>query len=310
MTSARFLLALPLAFAAGLWGAHEMKPLKPAQAEAPATPTAPPAPMGVGALGRIEPRGRVLHLSHDQGPEGALVAWIKAEEGQTVKAGDVLVVFSDRDRREAELAAAQARVTEVQARLPALRAERENAASDVARYDALLKSAAIAKAVAEEAQSRLKKAEGALQAAEAEIETAKAQIPLAEQRLAQSVVLAPTDGTVLKIRARPGERAPQTGLMDFADLSRLDVVAEVYENDAPRLRDGQAATVTLPGSDKTYKATVRERGFIVAKNALNDTDPLAGRDARVVEVRLTLDEAGLQDLQRQILRQVRVQIAP
>lgn len=46
------------------------------------------------------------------------------------------------------------------------------------------------------------------------------------------------------------------------------------------------------------------------KNDLNDTDPLADWDNRVVEVRLTLDEPAINDLKYQILRQVQVQIKP
>uniref|UniRef100_UPI00374DB641 hypothetical protein n=1 Tax=Nitrosomonas sp. TaxID=42353 RepID=UPI00374DB641 len=36
-----------------------------------------------------------------------------------------------------------------------------------------------------------------------------------------------------------------------------------------------------------YRAQVRELGFLVRKNDLNDTDPLADRDNRIIEVRIT-----------------------
>jgi HlyD family secretion protein len=118
------------------------------------------------------------------------------------------------------------------------------------------------------------------------------------------------NGTVLKIHARQGERVTDSAIMEFADLTQLDVVAEVYENDIPRIQISLAADVILPGIEKKYAATVRERGFLVRKNDLNDTDPLADRDNRVVEVRLTLDNTAIDDLKHQILRQVQVQIKP
>jgi HlyD family secretion protein len=51
-------------------------------------------------------------------------------------------------------------------------------------------------------------------------------------------------------------------------------------------------------------------GYLVRKNDLNDTDPLADRDNRIIEVRLTLDPLAVADLRHQIFRQVYVRIAP
>jgi HlyD family secretion protein len=43
---------------------------------------------------------------------------------------------------------------------------------------------------------------------------------------------------------------------------------------------------------------------------LNDTDPLADRDNRIIEVRLTLEPDAVKALQHQIYRQVQVRIMP
>jgi HlyD family secretion protein len=271
---------------------------------------APVSSLGVGAIGRIEPLSRVIKLSHDQGPEGARVEKIMVEEGQSVQVGAPLVVFSDAARRQAELDIARAQIKAIEARVPGAQAEVVDAEADYKRYKSLLGSASISRASYDEANARLKKAKSDLSVTQNEIDVAKTEAVLAEQKLLQSTLLAPIEGTVLKIHARAGERVGDAQIIEFADLTQLDVVAEVYENDITRVKIGQVADVTLPGIDKIYKASVRERGFLVRKNDLNDTDPLADRDNRVIEVRLTLVDAAIEDLKSQIFRQVNVQIKP
>jgi HlyD family secretion protein len=277
---------------------------------APPVVAVPVSILGVGAIGLIEPRSRVIKLSHDQGPDGARVQKILVEEGQSVEAGAPLVIFSDYGRRESELKIARAQIKAMEARLSGTKAELVDAEADYKRYQSLLGSAAISRASYDKANARFKKAKSDLNVTQYDIEVAKNEAALSEQKLAQSTLLAPINGTVLKIYTRVGERVRDDNIMEFADLTQMDIVAEVYENDIDRIKIGQSADVTLQGVNKIYKAIVRERSFLVQKNDLNDTDPLADRDNRVIDVRLTLDDAAIQDLKNQIFRQVNLQIKP
>ena len=123
-------------------------------------------------------------------------------------------------------------------------------------------------------------------------------------------VTAPIAGTILKIYARPGDQVGADGLLDLADLSRLDVVADVYETDLARLRVGAPAEVLVPGEAQRFPATVREIGWQVRRTTQAGTDPVAAVDARTVEVRLSLDEAGRAALERRSNMQVQVAIRP
>ena len=64
----------------------------------------------------------------------------------------------------------------------------------------------------------------------------------------------------------------------------------------------------LPEVSAPYQAKVREIAFLVRKNRVNDTDPLADRDNKIVEVRLTLERPGIDQLRHQLFRQVQVRI--
>jgi hypothetical protein len=146
--------------------------------------------------------------------------------------------------------------------------------------------------------------------AEARVASAEAALNKALADAALSRVLAPIGGTILRIYARPGDQVSSDGLLDIADLTAIDVVADVYETDIPRLTLGMAAEVIVPGETRRFPATLREIGLTVRRAAQANTDPVAAVDARSVEVRLTLGEEGRALLARRANMQVQVALRP
>ena len=94
--------------------------------------------------------------------------------------------------------------------------------------------------------------------AEAQVANAEAALDRARSDAALTRLYAPIAGTVLRIHARPGDQVGADGLLELADLGRMDVVADVYETDLPRVRVGASAEVVVPGEARRYGATVRE----------------------------------------------------
>ena len=305
------------------------------------------APVGVGALGRIEPTSRIRRLAPPGGMAVTRVDRLLVAEGDSVAAGQVLATFADADQKDAAIAQAEAaqaearatlarvraggRASEVaaqRARIAALAAAEEIARRDAGRSERLVPSGAEPSANAERARFAAARTAAERAEAEAQLETllyprpedlalAEAQLANAGAQLAHaradaalSRVVAPITGTVLKIHARPGDQVGSDGLLDLADLDRLDVVADVFETDLSRLREGAAAEVIVPGEARSYGATVRELGWQVRRTTEAGTDPVAAVDSRTVEVRLTLDEQGRQALRRRLNMQVQVAIRP
>lgn len=263
---------------------------------------------GVGALGRIEPRSRLIRVSNEAAVTGGIVGEILVREGQPIKAGAPIVVLTDRRRRQAEVALATAEIGAAKARLLAAEAELESAQRDSDRKKSLYKSGSATLSALDGVELRLKRAKADVDVATASIQQSEANLELKQAQLSQAVSTAPIDGVVIKINARPGERIGPDGVADIANLNELDVVAEVYETDIPRVRVGQKAIVKLPEVSAPYQAKVREIAFLVRKNRVNDTDPLADRDNKIVEVRLTLERPGIDQLRHQLFRQVQVHI--
>lgn len=276
----------------------EEPPVPNAQSPIVSDPAA--RPEGVGALGRVEPRSRVIDLSHDAGPEGARIGELLVAESQTVKKGDVIAIFSDYRRKKAKLDSAKAKIPMLKSRIEAEHANEQFAARDYERARKLVKSSTISKARFDEAERNLRGSKATIASLEAELTATEADLVLAEKELEQSTLLSPIDGTILKIKAWPGERVTDAGVVEIADLTRMDVVAEIYERDMARVKIGQKAEINVPGMGEPFYGTVRELGYVVRKNDLNDTDPLADRDNRVIEVRITLD-AGKEDILKHLI---------
>lgn len=127
------------------------------------------------------------------------------------------------------------------------------------------------------------------------VNSAAQNLALAEAQLALTLVRAPSAGQVLDIFTYPGEAVPQSGepILALGDTSQMYVVAEVYETDIGLVKVGQPATITSRNGafSETLTGTVEEIGLQIAKNDVLDDDPAANADARVVEVRVRIDQS-------------------
>lgn len=311
------------------------------------TAAAPAGPVGVGALGRVEPASRIRRLTQPGGMAVTRLDRLLVEEGDAVTEGQLLAEFADAAQKDAGVAQAVAAVAEYRAsldriraagrpteieaqraRITGLKAQEELALREAERSERLVPTGAGAVAQADRNRAAAARLTADRHQAEADLgslaESRPEDIALAEARLAAagaalakaradaelSRVRAPFAGTILRIMARPGDQVGNDGLMEVGDLTRMDIVADVYETDLPRLRVGATAEIVVPGETRRFTATVRDIGWTVRRQTQANTDPVAAVDSRTVEVRLTLDEAGSEALRRRSNMQVQVAIRP
>ncbi|MEG4572431.1 HlyD family efflux transporter periplasmic adaptor subunit [Microcoleus sp. N3A4] len=129
-----------------------------------------------------------------------------------------------------------------------------------------------------------------VQAAQASVESAIAAKQKAQVDLNLSYVKAPVSGSVLKVHTRQGERIHvDNGIVELGRTDQMYAIAEVYETDIAKVRNGQRATVTSPVFAGTLEGTVARIGKQIGKKDVLNTDPAADTDARVVEVRIRLN---------------------
>ncbi|MDJ1181906.1 HlyD family efflux transporter periplasmic adaptor subunit [Roseofilum casamattae] len=125
------------------------------------------------------------------------------------------------------------------------------------------------------------------------VEPLQQQLNLAETRLDRTIIRAPGPGTVLHVRAKPGEAIGSAGILDLGNVEQMYAIAEVYETDIGLVQPGQSATVVSRHNafTETLTGTVDDIGWQIFKNDVFDDDPAALVDARVVEVKIKLDES-------------------
>ncbi|MCO6419352.1 biotin/lipoyl-binding protein, partial [Siccirubricoccus sp. KC 17139] len=113
-------LLLGLLALAGLAGFALRHPGNGAPEPAPAAATA--APVGVGALGRVEPASRIRKLNQPGGFAVARLERLLVAEGDEVAEGQLLAVFSDAAQKDAAVVQAEAAAVQSRAALARLRA--------------------------------------------------------------------------------------------------------------------------------------------------------------------------------------------
>jgi HlyD family secretion protein len=261
-------------------------------------------------MGIIEPKSRVLTLTHKGSMEPVTVDVLFVGEGQSVAAGTPLAQLGNHATKQAELEEAKARVVRLKAQLRQTQVTESFTRKEFERRKILQRQQAISASEKDETEKNWQTAVSQAEALRAEIVEAEASRDVAIQNLEDTLIRAPFAGTVLDILTRSGERASDKGIMTFADLSAMDVRAEVFETDVARLKTGQKAEIFLPQQIMPLKGYVYHIGFLVRGNDVNDTDPLADRDNRVVSVRIAVDPESAPLLKNQIYKRVAVRFIP
>lgn len=190
--------------------------------------------------------------------------------------------------------------------------------SDVANAVATKTQLELARDTAlENAAAQISMAEANLQLASVEsgVEAAQQNLALADARLNRTVIKAPAAGQILDIFVQPGEAVSSNRLMSMGNTEEMYVVAEVYETDVGLVKLGQKATITSRNGafDGTLSGTVETIGLQIFKNDVLDDDPAANADARIVEVRIAVDQdeavAMLTNLQVDVLIDIKSDIS-
>ena len=127
--------------------------------------------------------------------------------------------------------------------------------------------------------------------AQVNVERAIAALGQAEEDLELTILKAPTDGQIIEINTYPGEIVGDDGVVEFAQTSKMMVVAEVYESDIGKVKLEQTATIRSETGAFTGEIAgiVSHIGLKIGKQDVLSTDPAADVDSRVVEVKIHLD---------------------
>jgi multidrug resistance efflux pump len=238
-----------------------------------------------------------------------VVTEVPVQSGTPLKAGDILFRIDPKPfenavkAKEAALAAAvqtthQLRATAdaAQKKLESALADRDSAKDVLDRSKKLLETGAIAQAQFERAKNNFNAAEATAQSAKSEADRALleaeavvqgvntdvarllADLDTAKFNLEQSVVRAPTDGTVEQNFLRPGMFAasmPLRPVMIFLHNEKPKFTAAFLQNSAQRIEQGSEAEFILPAvPGRFFKGKVVAGGAYIPQGQLQPSGNL------------------------------------
>ena len=256
----------------------------PPPGEPPIPPPQKPFATAVAATGILEALSENVAIGV---PAPGLVAAVLVKVNEEVKQDQILFKLDDRDLRAEELSN-RAKLEIDRAQIAVSEAQLGKFETQLGRLTAVANPRAVS-------QDELSNRQQDVLVAKAQVAAAKAQLAASEialQRLALLIerltVRAPRDGTILQVNVRVGEYAatsPKTPAMFIGDLNRLQVRADVDEQNATRIRPGQRATAHLKG-DPTVSFVlefVRVEPYVIPKVSLTgaSTERI---DTRVLQV--------------------------
>lgn len=209
---------------------------------------------------------------------GLRIVELRADVGQTVRAGDLLAVLQD-DTVRVELAAAQAAQAEAQAGLSEARAAAAEARANAERARLVESTGALSAQQVAQLLTAEQTAQARVELAEARVTAARAQLDSAALRLRQTRVRAPDGGIVSARSATIGAVVPAgQELFRLVLRGRIEWRAELPSSELDRVRPGQRVVVR-PAAGEPTAGTVRMLGPVVdaqTRNALVYVDLPAG----------------------------------
>ncbi len=178
--------------------------------------------------------------------------WLGVAEGSQVKAGEVIARLDNRDV-VAQAQSAAASVLAARAALDQARAEEWDATTQLKRNADLIAKGFVSQASVDSVKMRADRAVAGVASAQAAIAVAEANARNAQVAVDYTLIRAPFDGVIVSKAANVGDMVtPFSSAVDskgavvsMADMSTLEVEADVSESSLGRIRVGQPCEITL-----------------------------------------------------------------
>jgi len=237
----------------------------------------------ITANGKIQPEVEVK-ISPEVSGE---IVELNVKEGDKVEKGQLLVrirpdtYVSAKESAEANLKASQASLQQIQATL-------KQAELNFQRQKKLYEGKAISAAEYENAEASYKQAMAQKLSSEANIESSKARLKQAEEDLLKTTIYSPSNGTINSLSVELGERVVGTATMagtdmlSVADLSYMEVRADVNENDIVRVQLGDSAYLEVDAYlGRKFKGIVTRIANSTSSKTSTSTDQVTTYEVRI-----------------------------
>jgi len=266
----------------------------------------------VTASGKVYPEKEVK-ISPDI--SGEVVELKVTQEGDSVKKGQELArIYADiyntqRDQAAAQMNQQQALVSNMSEQLPGMKATMDAAKRTFDRQKQLLDQKVISLSEYEAAESSYKTSQAnylaALQSVKgnvAGVASARANLDIAAKNLSRTTVTSPIDGVVSLLSIKKGERVvgnsmmAGTEMMRVADMSKIETIVDVGENDIPKVHLGDSALILVDAyNNRKFRGIVTQIASSVS-TASGSTTTVSTNDVTNYKVHIRLSPDSYKDL--------------
>ncbi len=228
----------------------------------------------VTASGKIYPEIEVKMSSDISGE----IVELNVQEGDSVRKGQQLAkIYADiysnqRNQAAAQVNQQEAMVSNANAQLPGLKASMDAAQAQYDRQKTLLAQKVISQAEFETATTTLRTTQAAYNAAQqnvhsnmAAVASAKANLAITAENVSRTTITSPLSGVVSLLSVKKGERVvgnsmmAGTEMMRVADMSKIEAIVDVGENDIPKVHLGDSAIVEVDAySNRKFRGLVTQ----------------------------------------------------
>lgn len=215
--------------------------------------------------------------------------WLNVREGSHVKQGEIIAKLDASDV-QAAIASVQASVKQAEAGVAQANIELVNAETDLKRAQGLQAQGFISPQAMDTAQKRVNAAKAAMVSAQASVAVAKSQMKVQQVNQDFTEIRAPFDGVVLVKNANIGDiitpfssaAGAQGAVVTMADMSTLEVEADVSESNLAKAKIGMPVEITLDAlPDSRFRGTVagivptvdRAKATVMTKIRFEKLDP-------------------------------------
>ncbi|NNG28159.1 MAG: efflux RND transporter periplasmic adaptor subunit [Ignavibacteriaceae bacterium] len=216
----------------------------------------------VTATGTINPEFKVIITPEVTGE----IISLPVEEGDYVKKGDLLIRIKG-DQYQAQKERLEANLKSSEANLQIRQAELNRVTLEYNRMKELHSKGLASDSELEAAESNYLSSTASYDAADANVLQSKAQLREVLETLYKTTIYSPMDGTITQLNVELSERvlgsgfSQGTNIMTVADLSNMEAVVEVDENDVVLVSVGDTALVSVDAfSDEEFKGIVSQIG--------------------------------------------------
>ena len=240
----------------------------------------------------VSANGKIVSSEQvEVGPKvGGLVAELTVQEGDMVRAGQVIARLDDQELK-ARLRQASSAVEQARTTIEVSQVQLNQAKDQLARVQRLFDGGVAPRAELDDARHAADLRAAQLRSSSAAHREAEASLEYIRTQLANTVVHAPLNGRVITKHHERGRVVPAGDpLYTIADNSNLLVRAEVDESDAGKIKIGMPAVITsdaFPGRKIT--STIQKIAWRVGRKRVLTDNPAEITDTKVLEAEMPIE---------------------